>query len=95
MKKQASDLLLDGVNHMRDRATTYDAPEGERSMAKTVAMFNKLTDNSLSEEDGWMFMVLLKVVRSQQGNYREDNYADGAAYMALAGETASQKRAKK
>lgn len=83
---KAEDILAKAAGHLADRAKTYDKPEGERSMRKTVDMFNVLTGGELTEEEGWMFMVLLKMVRSQQGEHRADNYEDGAAYFALAGE---------
>jgi hypothetical protein len=86
----APDFLTKAVGHLQDRAVTYDKPEGERSMAKTVEMFNALTDSAITEEQGWKFMALLKLVRSEQGNFKADNFEDGAAYMALAGETASK-----
>lgn len=85
---RAPDFLRAALQHMDDRAATYDKPEGERSMGATVAMFNALTGHSLSEAQGWKFMVCLKLVRSEQGAYREDNYEDGAAYFGLAGEAA-------
>jgi hypothetical protein len=53
-------------------------------------MFNLLTGCSLSHEDGWVFMGILKMVRSRQGQFKADNYEDGAAYFALAGEAASR-----
>jgi hypothetical protein len=77
---------------MEERAATYDQPQGERSMGKTVAMFNTLTEGKLTEEQGWLFMACLKMVRAQQGGYRADSYEDGAAYFALAGESAAQER---
>jgi hypothetical protein len=86
----ATDILRDAVVQLGDRAATYDAPEGERSMGKAVAVFNALTGKSLSEVDGWQFMEVLKMVRSRQGAFREDNFVDGAAYAALAGEAAGQ-----
>lgn len=64
---QASEFLAQAQSEMADRAETYDKPEGERSMASTVAMFNALTGHALSEEQGWKFMVCLKLVRSEQG----------------------------
>lgn len=85
----AEEILIKAAGHLADRAKTYDKPEGERSMRKTVDMFNVLTGGELTEEEGWMFMVLLKMVRSQQGEHRADNYEDGAAYFALAGERTS------
>lgn len=89
----AADILKAALGHMEDRAATYDKPEGERSMPSTVAAFNAVTGLALTAEQGWLFCVLLKAVRSQQGGYRADNYDDGAAYFALMGEQASGDRA--
>lgn len=83
---KAEEILTKAAGHLADRAKTYDKPEGERSMEKTVQMFNTLADTQLTTEQGWLFMVILKMVRSQQGEYRADNFEDGAAYFALAGE---------
>jgi len=92
--RPAPEFLKAAAGHMEDRATTYDNPAGERSMAAAVAAFNAVTgDGEMnSEERGWIFMTLLKAVRTQQGGYREDNYEDGAAYFALSGEAASANR---
>lgn len=87
--QQANEILTQASSEMGDRAKTYDSPSGERSMAKTVTMFNALTDSQITEEQGWKFMACLKLVRSEQGAFRADNFVDGAAYFALAGETAS------
>lgn len=89
--KQAADFLSQALGHLKDRAATYDNKQGERSIAKTVVLFNALTGNQLTEEQGWKFMALLKLVRSEQGKYKADSYEDGAAYMALAGEAASNR----
>lgn len=88
----AHEILRSAAGHMRDRAATYDKPEGERSMAATVAAFRHVTGVLVTEEQGWLFMALLKAVRSQQGAYRQDSYEDGAAYFALAGESAAVAR---
>lgn len=85
---KAWEILEQAAAEMQDRAATYDAPEGERSMAKTVAAFNVITGHTLTEQQGWQFMELLKIVRSNQGGYRADSFVDGAAYAALAGEAA-------
>ncbi len=77
---------------MSDRAVTYDKPQGERSMGATVEAFRAVSGISLTEGQGWLFMALLKAVRSQQGAYRADSYEDGAAYFALAGEAAHAAR---
>jgi hypothetical protein len=88
----AAEILKTAICHMEERAATYDQPCGERSMGKTVTMFNALTGNTLTDEQGWLFMTCLKMVRAQAGRYRADSYEDGAAYFALAGESAAQER---
>jgi len=90
----AAEILTTAAGHLKDRASTYDQPQGERSIGKTVAMFRALTGVEMTEEQGWLFMACLKMVRSQQGRYRADSYEDGAAFFALAGENAAQEREK-
>lgn len=85
----AHDILLKAGDHMRDRAKTYDKPEGERSMAATVEAFRAITGITLTESQGWAFMAILKMVRaSSGGEFRLDNFEDGAAYFGLMGEAA-------
>ena len=88
----AVDVMTAAALEMADRAATYDTPEGERSMGKTVAAFNALTGHDLSEQQGWQFMELLKIARSNQGAYRADCFIDGVAYAALAGEAAAKRQ---
>ena len=91
----AASVLTAALGHMEDRAKTYDAPGGERSMGKTVSAFNIITGLDLTEEQGWLFMEILKQVRSQQGDYRADSYEDLVAYAALRGECAARERGNK
>lgn len=86
----AANMLHDAAEAISDRAAERDRPQGERSMAGCVAAFNALSGHTLSEREGWVFMALLKLSRAQGGALREDDYIDGAAYMALAGEAAIQ-----
>ena len=88
----ASDFLGAALSHLGDRASTYDNPTGERSMGRTVEAFNAITGHKLTEEHGWLFMCLLKQVRSQQGKYKSDNYEDLTAYASLMGECAAKVR---
>lgn len=88
----AHNVLMRGVEHMQERAATYDKPTGERSIGATVAAFNAITGHTLNPEEGWLFMILLKAVRSQQGNFKLDNYEDLAAYAGLMAEEASKHR---
>jgi len=88
----ASQILTTAAGHLQERAATYDQPQGERSIGKTVNMFHALTGIKMTEEQGWLFMACLKMVRAQQGKYRADSYEDGSAYFALAGESAAKER---
>lgn len=83
---KADQILSKAAGHLADRAVTYDKPEGERSMTRTVALFNLFYGMNLTEDQGWRFMVFLKMVRSTQGNFKLDNFEDATAYEALAAE---------
>lgn len=85
----AHQILEQAGREMQDRAKVYDKPAGERSMPATVEAFNAITGHRLTAEQGWLFMVLLKAVRSQQGEHKRDNYVDLAAYASLMGEQAA------
>ena len=90
----ANHFLEDALNHLGNRASTYDNPQGERSMGRTVKAFAALTDIQLTEEQGWLFMEVLKQVRSLQGKFKADSYEDLAGYAALRGEAAAKARSK-
>lgn len=90
----ANSTVQAALRHMQDRAATYDKPTGERSMSSTVEAFNAISGHILTEEQGWMFMALLKIVRSQQGGFKADNYEDLAAYAGLMAESGSVARNK-
>ncbi|HET8685156.1 MAG TPA: DUF6378 domain-containing protein [Methanosarcina sp.] len=85
----AHGFLEEASETMKARAKLRDAEGGERSMARTVAIFNAWTGNNLSEEDGWRFMIALKQAREIQGKFNRDDYVDMAAYTGLLGECES------
>lgn len=88
---KAPELLAQAARHMQERAATYDKPQGERSIARTVLAFNALTGHNLSETDGWLLMMLLKAVRlTQRATYHADSAEDMVAYAALVGEAFSE-----
>lgn len=89
---RAHHILNAGIGHMENRAVAYDAPGGERSMAATVIAFNAIARKTLTEEQGWLFMELLKCSRAEQGEFKLDNYEDGGAYTALKGEAGYRER---
>jgi hypothetical protein len=90
----APDALDAAAGHMRARAAIYDKPEGERSMAQTVAIFNLYHGTQLTEAQGWHFMQILKDVRLfTRDGYHADSAEDGIAYAALKVEAKSKEAA--
>lgn len=85
----AADILRKGAQHIEDRAASRDIPEGERSMLRCVKAFNTMFGKDLTEVQGWQFMELLKMSRSAVGSHNPDDFEDGTAYAALAGEAAA------
>lgn len=63
----------------------------ERSMQRIVKTFEALTDHKMTEVEGWLFMVVLKLCRERTGS-DIDNWIDGAAYMGLAAEAVEKMR---
>lgn len=87
-------ILEAAAGHMRDRAATYDKPEGERSMAQTVAAFNAITGRELSESEGWLLMDLLKLTRLfARPGFHRDSAEDHVAYGALLAEARARETA--
>ncbi len=83
----AFEFLQKAVQHMEDRAATYDQPEGERSMYKCIFAFNIITGRDLTESEGWLLMQILKDVRQwQRPDYHQDSAEDCIAYAALKAE---------
>lgn len=85
-KLGAVSLLREAADTIEQRGKLRDSPEGERSMATAVALFSLMTGNTLSEVDGWKFMLALKLARSRQGLDHIDDYLDLAGYAALTAE---------
>ena len=89
-QKRSVDFLDEARSIQEERAREYDQPDGERSMAKTVAMFNVVTGMELKESDGWLFMSLLKIVRDQsRTTVHVDACRDLVSYASLYAESRS------
>lgn len=91
MKVTADSILQRGADHIKDRASQRDNEGGERSMKRAVDAFNAAEGESLTEAQGWRFMVMLKYARATAGNFNIDDYEDMAAYAALAAECEAAK----
>lgn len=95
-------FLQRAIDEMKARAVVRDQPQGERAMARTVAIFNAIMGETyaepitiakspeITELSGWLFMIALKLARARQGKFNADDYTDLAAYAALAGECAAR-----
>jgi hypothetical protein len=81
--RSAPDLLCDAASLIEQRGADRDLPQ-ERSMRRAVSAFNALTGRDLSETQGWLFMVVLKLSRALGGRFNQDDLLDCAAYVALA-----------
>ena len=81
---KAPDILKEASRILEERGKLRDSPDGERSMGRAISTFNALTDKDLTELDGWVFMIILKLSRAQSGKAHLDDYQDIAGYSALA-----------
>lgn len=81
-----NEILQDAIKTLVQRGHEYDAAGEERSMAKVVEIFNAITDNDLTETEGWTFMLALKLARMTRGKSKLDTFVDLSAYAALLGE---------
>lgn len=84
---RADEIVAKGASMIGQRAASRDQ-DSERSMKTTVNAFNAMYGTSLTEEQGWAFMVFLKLSRASKGKKTEDDYVDGSAYFGLMGESA-------
>lgn len=83
----AHQILERAAGHMKDRAATYDKPDGERSMGRTVNAFNAITGRDLKESEGWLLLQILKDVRDRQRKAPHvDSLEDCVSYAALKAE---------
>ena len=86
-KPKAAEMLGRAAALLHERGQSYDKPEGERSMARTVSAFNAITGRDLTEAEGWLFMQQLKQVRLfTRSGYHADSAEDNIAYAALMAE---------
>ncbi|KKK73430.1 hypothetical protein LCGC14_2893940, partial [marine sediment metagenome] len=86
--ERIEEIMDDAKSTISDRGKERDMPDGERTIPRCVTAFNAITGYTLSNEDGWLFMQVLKQCRSKQGKYKYDDFRDGIGYAALRAEEA-------
>jgi hypothetical protein len=91
MENTSIGLIKSAIEVQGERGKEYDQPEGERSMAKVVDIFNRFHDLGMSEVQGWHFMEILKDVRFFSApDFHRDSIVDKINYVALRGERAAK-----
>lgn len=84
--------ILDKASNliMNDRAKQHgDIVINHGNIARLWSAYltNKTRVNiPISEQDVALMLSLFKIGRTQNGNHTDDNYIDGAAYLAIGGE---------
>lgn len=93
--KTAKQFLERAVVIQKERADEYEQQGGERSVEQLVGAFNAITGHQLEEEDGWLFLMLLKAVRAwNTDDYHDDSALDLVSYASLVAEALSRKKEK-
>ena len=84
----APQLLDEASGLLTQRGKQYDQEGGERSMKRAVEALNALTGAQLSESQGWLLMMLIKLVRdSKKAQCHPDSLVDLVAYASLYSES--------
>lgn len=91
MKHYASEILLRASNLVsRDRAIDHgDKLHNHTNIAK---LWSAYLDIPISPSQVAMCMALLKVARTKLGRFNIDDFEDGSAYIAIAGEIKENKK---
>lgn len=88
--RHAPEILRHAAEIIEQRGKSRDTPKGERSMARACKIFEAITGGRITEHEGWLFMVCLKLARMNAG-YNPDDTFDAAAYLALRLESLNRK----
>lgn len=81
---QAADILTKSAGLLEERGKRYDKADGTSSMDRAVAALNTITGHNLTEADGWLLMLMLKLSRATaKAEYHADSYEDAAAFVGL------------
>lgn len=83
----ATAFLRTAAETLAERGKARDQA-GERSMVRAVELYNAMTVDAMtcmSEEQGWLFMIALKLARAERSHDR-DHYIDLIGYSALLAE---------
>lgn len=83
-----TELLQEAINIVDSHSNDRDKGN-ERTMKTIVRIFNDITGHDLTEREGDIFMVCLKLVRMQRNPNDKDHYVDVVGYLGMAYESQS------
>lgn len=91
-KKEAKYIVIDALNTINDRSFER-GEKNERSALKAAEYFNFLSESSMTENDVWLFMICLKLARSDNSDVHiDDDYIDAVAYVLLLAESVTKSK---
>ena len=79
----AGDYLNEARAIIQDRGLDYGHPSD--NMSRTAALWSAFLEMPITDYQVAMCLALVKVARSME-SAKPDNYIDGAAYFAIAGQ---------
>lgn len=88
LTKDAGEHAMRVVEILTERGKTHSEgnDDKERSMDNIVSIFKAVSGVELTIEQGWLFMLSLKLGRRRAKPGNMDNYHDAMGYLALCAE---------
>jgi hypothetical protein len=83
----AGDFLTEAKAIIQDRGQDYGHPQD--NMQRTAALWSSFLEMPITDYQVASCMALVKLARSMETG-KVDNYIDGAAYLAIAGQLHTQ-----
>jgi hypothetical protein len=83
----AGDFLNEAKAIIQDRGQDYGHPQD--NMSRTAALWSSFLEMPITDYQVASCMALVKLARSMETG-KVDNYIDGAAYLAIAGQLHTQ-----
>ena len=85
----ANEILLTATDTIRDRGLSYGHPAD--NLQHTAMLISAYLQMPVTDYQVCAILALVKIARASTGNPdKADNYIDGAAYIALMGQLATE-----
>ena len=91
-KENAKCIVISALNTINVRSSER-GEKNERSALKAAEYFNLQSDIKMTENDAWVFMICLKLARSDNSKVHiEDDYIDAVGYVLLLAESVTKNK---